>query len=411
MAVTQRADLTFKHNRTLGRHGWLRLTPAYSLKIVEEIFREAKVNQAVKVLDPFSGTATTSLTAAYYGCRSASIELNPFLVWFGKAKVSYYTPETLALTMQLARDIVRGIGSNDFRPVAAPPIYNIERWWRPDRLAFLCLLKGAIQTTAGENAKARDLLLIAFCRLMIELSNASFRHVSMSFQDVDPDGEEGSGFDHWEDYLEQFQSCVGIILEGAKENPGREAAIVNGDSRNANLLVEGKFDLLVTSPPYPNRVSYIRELRPYMYWLDFLNEAKEAGELDWQAIGGTWGTATSKLGSWVKSVESYFPSYLPPILERIANQDVKSGILMANYVSKYFEDIWNHLLSVKKVMNQGAEVHYVVGNSTFYDVLVPVETIYQDMMKEIGFSDVEIKTLRKRNSKKELFEFQVMSKA
>ena len=35
-----------------------------------------------------------------------------------------------------------------------------------------------------------------------------------------------------------------------------------------------------------------------------LNEAKEAGELDWLAIGGTWGIATSRLLSWQAQVEN-----------------------------------------------------------------------------------------------------------
>ncbi|WP_322490103.1 hypothetical protein [Chloroflexus sp.] len=38
--------------------------------------------------------------------------------------------------------------------------------------------------------------------------------------------------------------------------------------------------LVITSPPYPNRMSYIRELRPYMYWLGYLNNGRDAGELD-----------------------------------------------------------------------------------------------------------------------------------
>ncbi len=36
-SLAQRADYTHKHNAESGRHGWLRLTPAYSLKIVGEI--------------------------------------------------------------------------------------------------------------------------------------------------------------------------------------------------------------------------------------------------------------------------------------------------------------------------------------------------------------------------------------
>jgi hypothetical protein len=410
MAVKQRADLTFKHNKTNGRHGWLRLTPAYSLKIVEDILQEYNNIQGLKVLDPFSGTATTPLTASYYGCSATSVEINPFLVWFGRTKVANYSSDDIILANKITKEIVLGIRKGDFSPIDAPPIHNIERWWRKDKLDFLCLLKGAINAMTVGNTKIKDLLSIAFCRLMIELSNAAFNHVSMSFKDVDTNIEQLSIFDEMDNYLEQFQSNVQLVLEGARENPSNEVQIIHGDSRDLSVLLKEKYDLLITSPPYPNRISYIRELRPYMYWLGFLKEAKEAGELDWKSIGGTWGTATSKLASWVKSPDTYFPSYLPPILEKIANSDSKNGLLMANYVAKYFEDIWNHLLSVKQVMNKGSYLHYIVGNSTFYQTLVPVEKIYKDMFSEIGFSKVEIKILRKRNSKKELFEFDVIAK-
>ena len=38
--LRQRADYTHKFNVGAGRHGWLRLTPAYSVKVVEEIRKE-----------------------------------------------------------------------------------------------------------------------------------------------------------------------------------------------------------------------------------------------------------------------------------------------------------------------------------------------------------------------------------
>jgi hypothetical protein len=38
--IEKRADYTFKYNTSLGRHGWLRLTPAYSVKLVREIIKE-----------------------------------------------------------------------------------------------------------------------------------------------------------------------------------------------------------------------------------------------------------------------------------------------------------------------------------------------------------------------------------
>jgi hypothetical protein len=58
-------------------------------------------------------------------------------------------------------------------------------------------------------------------------------------------------------------------------------------------------------------------------------------------------------------------------------------------------------------LNADAEVHYIVGNSTFYGTLLPVEEIYKEMLEQSGFRDVQIVRLRKRNSKAELFEYDV----
>ncbi len=48
-----------------------------------------------------------------------------------------------------------------------------------------------------------------------------------------------------------------------------------------------------------------------------------------------------------------------------------------------------------------------MGNSTFYGVLLPEERIYAAIFEEAGFRDVRFRAIRKRNSKKELFEFDV----
>ena len=63
--------------------------------------------------------------------------------------------------------------------------------------------------------------------------------------------------------------------------------------------------------------------------------------------------------------------------------------------------------ALASLLNKGARVHYIIGNSTFYGTLVKVEDLYADMMRKVGFSNIDIKAIRKRNSKKELVEFDV----
>ncbi|MGH6815429.1 MAG: hypothetical protein ACREC6_06985, partial [Hyphomicrobiaceae bacterium] len=286
-----------------------------------------------------------------------------------------------------------------------PPIHKIERWWSRDALHFLQQLRAAIDHVSEEGTTQRNLLLIAFCRSLIALSNAAFNHQSMSFKD-----DAQVAFELGVDPAAMFARDLQFVLEGARHNPEGRGFVVLGDSRDIRATTDGEFDRVITSPPYANRMSYIRELRPYMYWLGFLANGRDAGELDWSAIGGTWGIATSRLIEWERPRERFEHPILNKALEGIAHHDNKSGHILANYVAKYFDDMWAHFKGLASVLSENAEVHYIVGNSTFYGVLLPVEQLYAVMLKDLGFHHIECRAIRKRNSKKELIEFDVVGR-
>lgn len=393
-AITQNAQYTFKYNSSLGRHGWLRLTPAYSVRLVEEILAELDYTPRC-VMEPFSGTGTTELVCANKGISSFALEINPFLVWLGNAKLGIYHRDKVEEFLSIANTLMQHI--EEYVPTDFPPIYNIYRWWNPPQAEFLAKLKSAIKTVEDDDVV--QLLTVSFCRIVIELSNAAFNHVSTSFKD----GNEG--FFSIDIAKETFISVCEMVAKGALLQPRATSKVLLHDSRSIPAECYGAYDTVITSPPYPNRISYIRELRPYMYWLDYLETSDQASDLDWQAIGGTWGRATSLLGTW-KSDHS-LPQYVYDIAEKISNADNKSAGLMANYVLKYFEDMQKHLSSVYAGLAAKGRVFYIIGNSNFYNITVPAEKIYVDMMTTIGFVDVEYHIVRKRNCNKQLYEFVV----
>ena len=389
-AITQNAQYTFKYNSSLGRHGWLRLTPAYSVRLVEEILAELDYTPRC-VMEPFSGTGTTELVCANKGISSFALEINPFLVWLGNAKLGIYHRDKVEEFLSIANTLMQHI--EEYVPTDFPPIYNIYRWWNPPQADFLAKLKSV------EDDAVVQLLTVFFCRIVIELSNAAFNHVSTSFKD----GNEG--FFSIDIAKEAFISVCEMVAKGALLQPRATSKVLLHDSRSIPAECYGAYDTVITSPPYPNRISYIRELRPYMYWLDYLETSDQASDLDWQAIGGTWGRATSLLGTW-KSDHS-LPQYVYDIAEKISNADNKSAGLMANYVLKYFEDMQKHLSSVYAGLAAKGRVFYIIGNSNFYNITVPAEKIYVDMMTTIGFVDVKYHIVRKRNCNKQLYEFVV----
>ena len=387
--MRQRRELTFKHNQALGRHGWLRLTPAYSVKLVDDVL--AREPSEIAVLDPFSGSGTTALAAVNRGKPAIATDINPFLVWLGTAKTRRYAPERLVAIEKLGREIAKTRAE-----APPPPIHAIDRWWSPAALGLLCRLRAGIDRRAPEKkSPERNLLDVAFCRTLMSVSNAAFNHQSMSFRaarelDCGP---------------ERFAADVAAVVESARQRPVARAELHHDDARSLDRIEPGSFDLLVTSPPYPNRMSYVRELRPYMYWLGYLEQAREAGELDWRAIGGTWGVATSRLLDW--RPDARLPAKLGRVVGAIRGSGAPNAELLARYVARYFVDAKKHVEAVAARIAPGGRVHYVVGNSTFYGVLVSTEQLYAEMLRALGFSKVTVTTLRKRNSKKELFEYDV----
>lgn len=390
----QRSDYTFKFNKNLGRHGWLRLTPAYSVKLVSEML-ETEMNSC-RILDPFSGTATTPLVAAEAGFKAWGLDINPFLIWFGALKTMQFGCDILNDVKIKAQTCIEKSRTKDNDWV--PPIFNIKRWWSAVTLDLLSALRASIVEFIGEpNTSANGLIWVAFLRLVVDTSSVAFNHVSMSFAD------------HTKDYAADviyaaFEDLIDNIIDSARKPLAGEGTVIKCDSKDVSGL-SLQFDRIITSPPYPNRMSYIRELRPYMYWSKFLVAASEAGDLDWEAIGGTWGSATSKLNTWYASTDPSDP--LNQIVKEITTTGQKNSGVMALYVHKFFHDMHLHLTSVQRVLSPNAKVTYIVGNSSFYGCVVDTPGLLEISLRALGFKDVSTRIIRRRNCNKSLFEYDV----
>ncbi len=397
----QNKHLTFRANMGVGRHGWLRLTPAYSVGLVRD--RVQALPPGSTILDPFSGTGTTPLAAAELGQTGIAVDVNPFLQWLGTAKFANYSDANLLAARAAVQRIVvdaKRLGNN--HDLWTPNLFKIEKWWSESNLAVLRNVRAGID--AEPLGPTRDLLEVALCRVLIALSNAAFNHQSMSFKEGDASAFDDLQFARG---LQTYEDAAHSIIESAALDLEGSARVLLGDSRALPEDI-GLVDAVVTSPPYVNRMSYIRELRPYMYWTRHLDVATDASELDWRAIGGTWGTATSKLNSWRPS-ETGTPvdAEMDDVRRLIAANGSKSGPLLANYVGKYFHDMWDHFRSVSGHVRSGGTVSYIIGNSTFSGHIVPAEVWYGSMLEAAGFEQVKIEQIRKRNSNKALYEYDV----
>lgn len=389
MKTALSASVTFRGNLRSTRHGWLRLTPAYSVELVRQLLA-ARARPDLPVLDPFCGTGTTLVACAELGIDCRTVDINPFLRWLAEAKSRAYSGADIRKAQQLVDDMAeRARGGREREWV--PALHRIEKWWDDRTLAAL---SRAFAVLRGRRGKARDLAALAFCRTLVDAGNVSFAHQSMSFRSRAARS----------DVAALLEAALAALLPAAVEpvSPGASRVLLADSRELGAVLPRNSCGSVITSPPYVNRMSYIRELRPYMYWLGYLDDGRAAGELDWRAIGGTWGVATSNLSRW-RPAESLGLRGLAAVVGAIE----QSSPLLARYVERYFCDMDRHVRGLVEVLASGGRAEYVVGNSKFFDVVVPAERLFAELFRRHGLVKVKTRVLRRRTSKKELFEYLV----
>lgn len=398
--------VTFRGKLGLPIHRWYRLTPSFSPVLAEDIAASFELGSNDYVLDPFSGVGTVPLCMKYRGIPAASIELNPYLYFVSRIKNATYTDldriaRCFTTFIGSARTAVADLPSNPYGYLAreaasVPPIKHVERWWSPGNLAQLvCVRKLLLQSTEA-SAECRDLLRMGVLGILVPVSNAKHNHVSLTFADKPLPSVDVVAI------LEEKLLEMLADLKAVADQPTAEVKVHRGNSKYASEVLAGEpsVSAVITSPPYPNRFSYARETRPHMFFFEFIKDAKAVGQLETDAIGGTWGKATSILMTGVDPLNDVIEKLLEPSIQHLHGE--KS--LMANYVIKYFNDLYTHAAEIAAVCRPTAKLAYVIGNSKFYDHPLPSDEILAAIFGEFGFRLDRISRMRRRQSKTGLYE-------
>ena len=399
--------VTFQGKLGLPIHRWYRLTPSFSPQLALDIADYFHLGPDDLVLDPFSGVGTVPLCMKYRGIPACSIELNPYLFFVSTVKTRTYhdlgaVEECFCGFLSTYRRALRGLPAGAAvrhflheHQAYIPRITNPERWWSAGNLAQLVCLRKTLLEYAADPWHL-DLLKMGILGILVPVSNARHNHVSLTFA-AKPLATVDVAAVLKNKYDEMIKD-----LRAVAQLPSSEVSIYRGNSKLAESVPPKgtKASAIITSPPYPNRFSYARETRPHLFFFDFIDDAQSVGELETAAIGGTWGKATSVLAAGIEPANELIDSLLAPYTQHING----SGPLMAHYITKYFNDMYAHAGEVARICSRKARLAYVIGNSKFYGHHLPSDEILAKIFGHFGFGLDRIDRMRKRQSKKDLYE-------
>lgn len=388
-------------------HSWFRLTPSYSPELVRYLLKYLKCNDETVILDPFLGKGTTTIECKKLGFDCIGVEINPLLQKVSEYELTWeidlasFKADYKELYGKLSEIISREQNASlddvlEKYKLKVPSIHNPFRWWRKNVLRDLLIIRDVVFNLVDGDVK--NLYWVALSSNAIDCANIHRNHPTITFDDG-----HNRDIDALADFDEKIEKIITDLAIIHDKNIGTypNIEIILGNSTVLNDLVGSRrIDRVITSPPYPNRFSYVHTTRPQLFFMDIFDNASQSADLDISAIGGTWGRATSDL----YNIEIEPNKDIRDTLQNIVAELRPRSNLMCNYVVKYFNMVDDHIRALKQVISEDFRGAYVVGNSRIKGEEIYTELLLSEIFEIRGFHVDELLTFRKRGGRAKLYE-------
>lgn len=379
-----------------GLHAWHPYYAGFSEAFVSDILSEIGVKRNHIVLDPMNGSGTTTVVAQQHGCLSIGVELNPAMAIIARSKDATFGghPETVELAGEIVRRAARRrtiADSNEFTEGWIPKktlsqlrrldteISNGDRQpLLPLDLDLARLLGRAEQPPGGRN---EDFLRAA---LLVTARRASSAEGSKNPTWLKPGtGNSNANTNVFKEFLAIAAAMMEDIDETFKNKPpARQLMVLEADARS-QPLPEKSVDAIVTSPPYLTRIDYAVGTAPELVLLGTESE-EELREVRRTIMGSTCVTG----GPY--RMQRCWGKICLDIIDQVRRHDSKasSGYYLKTHI-QYFRDAEAILRECLRVLKPGASAIFVVQDSWYKDIHIPLDKIYREMAMELGAAAAE----------------------
>lgn len=395
-------DPAFTENRSLPVHRWVPWIAGFSRGFVGDCLRlylpEGDPRESL-VLDPFAGVGTTLVEAFRRGHNTAGFEINPYAALAARAKLE--AADVSVTELEAWTDAFRafmrstadrgspdpGIAPAGFRsriPFFSPKVQPQVLW----ALKF-------IADTA--DPKLRDLFSLAFGSVMVKFSNYTYEPSLGSrpgcgkplIENADVAGVMLAKLREIAADCREFQAGLPEAALGASRQ------VIPDSIFNAEKYLDaGSVDLAITSPPYLNNYHYVRNTRPHLFWLRFIETTSDLSRIEHSNFGKYWQTVRD--GPPIE-LEFQLPE-LAALLDRIrqtrSEKRVYGGSGWANYAAQYFNDTHRFCTVMARLLKPGGHVVVVIGNSIIQGTEIKVDAFLASIGEMNGLLKRDIHMLR-----------------
>lgn len=379
----------FTNNMDIPRHRWYEFKEGFGHTLVERAIADTRVIRKKKnltVLDPFSGSGTTPLTALQNNCNAIGLEVNPFMNFIGKTKSTPLNNDKSFYESELEEIL------NNPQIEIESMLENIstftsngqnEKWlFNKSVLRGFEALNKHIDTVDDQ-----DLFRLALYTSVMQCCNAKKDGKCLRYKK----GWDTLGYSSIELRNEFERNAVQIINDMAI-NPLREGNrnFINKDSRKAMTeLSNQSIDLIVFSPPYLNSFDYSDIYRPELFLGGYVKNNSELRLIRKETLRShvqyKWEKCEKSQSIWAQNIANQIRENK----ELLWNKDIPEMI------DSYFYDMEQIFKEAYRIAEPHAQLWFVIATSAYAGIEVPVDLILADIATRQGWNLKNVNALRK----------------
>lgn len=380
----------FEHSKNLPRHNWYYFKEGFSPLLVEEAINSSNISENSVIIDPFSGSGTTSLVASNKNINNIGFEVNPFMAFVAKTKQLNVRRNNI-LKHRDSMLFAMEKGAISFLENFSTFTENGRSKWLFNTDVLRSFEGGWQYTETMTSSDVKNILKFNLIASVMDNCNAvkdgKCLRYKKNWQKINYDKNS---------FLYSFEQRLQRMADDMEAQPiEKRSQIVLGDSRKKiSLQPEFKFQLCVTSPPYLNSFDYTDIYRPELFLGKFVRSNSELSELRYKTL------RSHIQVDWNKPIKTDFGILYANIMNEIIKcKDQLWHDRLPSMVQAYFEDMENILTQLYSRAEKNASLWLVVSTSAYAGVEIPVDLILADIGAKIGWELEEIIVTRHmRNS-------------
>ena len=271
--LREQASTTFIDNMRLPIHRWFRYSAGFSAEWVKEIIRQY-AKRGSMILDPFAGSGTTMVAANEMMFPSIGFEKQYFVHRIANIKLHYTF--NIDHARKLYNEVIHSPILNDFDFDEQPNL--LKKCYTPEMLNMLISMRNTYIKIA-DNTFESEILWLAITAILRSTSHAG----TAQWQYIQPNKKKKNVIDPRTAISQKFNEILQDIQLFNEKNITARAEILNHDAREILHDYVKFFDILITSPPYPNNYDYADATR---FEMIFWNEICGWGDLQTKVRNG-----------------------------------------------------------------------------------------------------------------------------